>query len=103
MSDRSGRENHDLAETIEIEPQHGPLAVMVRAETIGRLIFTISLIAGVIALTVMISVVVIALFGRDIPQVLQNWGGIILGFYFGQFIGLVKDYMEVMERRPRDG
>jgi hypothetical protein len=28
-----------------------------------------------------------------IPDVLSNWGGIILGFYFGQFVNLVKDFM----------
>lgn len=67
------------------------------AAPIGRMINIISFIAGAISLIVVISVVIIALFGQPIPDVLSNWGGIILGFYFGQFINLVKDYMGVMQ------
>jgi hypothetical protein len=73
------------------------------AGPIGRLIYAISLIAGIISIIVVVSVVVIAvvqiIFGLDskIPDVLSNWGGIILGFYFGQFINLVKDYMGVIQ------
>ena len=57
----------------------------------------ISLIAGAISLIVVISVVLLALYGQPIPDVLSNWGGIILGFYFGQFINMVKDYMGVIQ------
>jgi hypothetical protein len=73
------------------------------AVPIGRMIFTISLIAGIISITVVLSVVLIAvvelLYGLDskIPDVLSNWGGVILGFYFGQFVNLVKDYMGVIQ------
>ena len=34
-----------------------------------------------------------------IPEVLSNWGGIILGFYFGSFTTFAKD---VILRKPRD-
>ena len=64
---------------------------------IGFMINAISLVAGLISLIVVMSVVVIAITGHAIPDVLSNWGGIILGFYFGQFISLVKDYMGVMQ------
>jgi hypothetical protein len=73
------------------------------AGPIGRMIYTISLIAGIISIIVVLSVVVIAVaapvFGLEakVPEVLVNWGGIILGFYFGQFISLVKDYMGVIQ------
>jgi hypothetical protein len=67
------------------------------AVPIGRMINIISLIAGAISLTVVISVVVLALYQQPIPDVLSNWGGIILGFYFGQFINLVKDYIGVVQ------
>jgi hypothetical protein len=67
------------------------------AASIGRLINVISVIAGLIALIIILSVVVIAVSGRGaIPPELSNWGGIILGFYFGQFINLVKDYMGII-------
>jgi hypothetical protein len=69
---------------------------------VGRMIWLISLIAGGISLIVVLSVVIIAVVGMlhgeqgKIPDVLSNWGGIILGFYFGQFVNLVKDYMGIV-------
>jgi hypothetical protein len=71
--------------------------VELSAAPIGRMINVISLIAGVIAVVVVASVVAIAIYGKPIPDVLSNWGGIILGFYFGQFINLVKDYMGIIQ------
>lgn len=67
------------------------------AAPIGRLINTISLISGLIAVTVIVSVVVIALLAQPIPPELSNWGGMILGFYFGQFVTLLKDYMGIVQ------
>jgi hypothetical protein len=68
------------------------------------MIWVITLIAGLISIIVVLSVVALSLaqvlIGSpirgeklEIPDVLSNWGGIILGFYFGQFINLVKDYI----------
>jgi hypothetical protein len=68
------------------------------------MIWLISLIAGAISIIVVLSVLIIALLGQiqgkeaRIPDVLTNWGGIILGFYFGQFVNLVKDYMGMVSR-----
>lgn len=67
------------------------------AAPIGRMINIISLIAGIIAVAVIGSVITLAILGKDIPDQLSNWGGIILGFYFGQFINLVKDYMGIIQ------
>lgn len=67
------------------------------AAPIGRLINAISIIAGLIAILIVVSVVVIALRSEPVPSELSNWGGIILGFYFGQFINLVKDYMGIVQ------
>ncbi|SED49020.1 hypothetical protein SAMN05519104_3656 [Rhizobiales bacterium GAS188] len=67
------------------------------AKSIGFMINAISMIAGLISIVVVGSVVVLAWSGKVIPEVLANWGGIILGFYFGQFINLVKDYMGVLQ------
>jgi hypothetical protein len=74
---------------------------------VGRMIWLITFISGLISLVVVVSVVVIALANAiymsperaesvKIPDVLSNWGGIILGFYFGQFVNLVKDFMGVV-------
>lgn len=27
------------------------------------------------------------------PTILENWGGLIIGFYFGTFVGLLKDWL----------
>ena len=74
--------------------------VELSAAPIGRLINTISLISGLIAIAVIVSVVVIALLQQPIPSELSNWGGIILGFYFGQFVTLLKDYMGIVQVQP---
>jgi len=68
------------------------------AAPIGRMINVISLIAGVIAVAVIGAVIALALTNNRIPSELSNWGGIILGFYFGQFINLVKDYTGILQR-----
>jgi len=73
------------------------------AAYVGRMIWLITAIAGLISMLVVISVIVIAVIGLfrtgetpKVPDVLANWGGIILGFYFGQFVNLVKDFMGVV-------
>jgi hypothetical protein len=69
---------------------------------VGKLIWIITLIAGAISIVVVVSVVAIAIIAMytggkpEIPEVLSNWGGIILGLYFGQFVTLLKDYMGVI-------
>jgi hypothetical protein len=78
------------------------LRIMNSSQYIGRMIWTITLVAGGISVIVVLSVVIIAITAMlmnrpgDIPDVLSNWGGIILGFYFGQFVNLVKDFMGVV-------
>ena len=29
----------------------------------------------------------------DLPEALTNWGGVIIGFYFGQVFGLLRELM----------
>lgn len=67
------------------------------AKPIGILINLISIVAGLISVVVIVSVVVLALSSKAIPPELTNWGGIILGFYFGQYLSLVRDYMGVIQ------
>jgi uncharacterized membrane protein AbrB (regulator of aidB expression) len=65
-----------------------------------RLVYVGFLISGAIALLVIGGVIVISFLsvyrGIDIkvPEVLSNWGGVIVGFYFGAFITLIKDYIK---------
>ena len=61
-----------------------------------RLGFVVSgLIAVLIVTSVIILSVIAAFYGPDvkIPSVLENWGGVVVGFYFGTFVSLIKDYM----------
>ena len=68
---------------------------------IGRIIIFGNMISGAVGLLIILSVIGITLIsplygpGTEvvIPPVLENWGGIVLGFYFGTFMGLVKDFM----------
>lgn len=73
------------------------LRIELSAKPIGLLINMISVVAGLISVIIIVSVVILALTGKEIPQQLSNWGGIILGFYFGQYITLVKDYMGIIQ------
>lgn len=48
-------------------------------------------ISGLIALSVILSIVILAILNRPVPDVLVNYGGVIIGFFFGQFASFVKD------------
>ena len=61
----------------------------------------ITIFSGAIAVIVVGSVVILALTKSEIPDQLSNWGGIILGFYFGQYMTLAKDYMGLASGTPR--
>jgi hypothetical protein len=76
------------------------MRIQASSQYVGRMIWLITLISGAISVIVVVSVVLISLSGIivrnqevKVPDVLSNWGGIILGFYFGQFVNLVKDFM----------
>jgi hypothetical protein len=90
-----------MAVTETETPHSGAVAELKRIEAsatyIGWMITIISGIAGVISIIVVIGVVYLGLNGKPIPPELTNWGGIILGFYFGQFVTLVKDYMGIIK------
>lgn len=78
-------------------------------EQIDKVILYGFLISGAIAILIVMSVIVIAVtqtFNRveyNIPEVLSNWGGIIVGFYFGTFVSLIKDYMKIPSPEPDQG
>ena len=90
-------------EKLRIEFEIEKLRIENSSVPIGRMIRIMTFIAGAIALLIILCVVAISvtqivIMGKvpenfTMPDVLVNWGGIILGFYFGQYISLVKDYM----------
>jgi uncharacterized membrane protein AbrB (regulator of aidB expression) len=71
-----------------------------KSDLVFRLVYVGFLISGAIALLVIGGVIAISLFSTfkgtklEVPEVLANWGGVIVGFYFGAFITLIKDYMK---------
>lgn len=52
----------------------------------------------VLSLVVILSILVTTMYflisGQAVPDILREWAGICLGFLFGTFMGMVKDYIE---------
>lgn len=64
-------------------------------QTTKRFVVYVSVtVSSLIALVVIFTVALMPLFlqGMEIPTTLQNWGGLIIGFYFGSFVTLLKDW-----------
>ncbi len=57
-------------------------------------VYTTVVVSSIIALTIIFVVALMPVFkqGYTIPTTLQNWGGLIIGFYFGSFVTLLKDW-----------
>ncbi|MBD1547519.1 hypothetical protein [Roseibium aggregatum] len=73
-----------------------------RDQLIFWLVYSGFIVSGLIAISVIWGVLYLTFDGQVddngkviIPDVLQNWGGIIVGFYFGTFVSLIKDYMKM--------
>jgi uncharacterized membrane protein AbrB (regulator of aidB expression) len=49
------------------------------------------ILGGFIALVVILSIVVLSFLNKPIPNVLDHFGGVIIGFFFGQFASFIKD------------
>jgi hypothetical protein len=65
------------------------MRIQASSQYVGRMIWLITLISGAISESVVVSVVIIELLSIfyasgevKVPDVLSNWGGIILGLYF---------------------
>ncbi len=59
-------------------------------------VYSTVIVSSIIALCVIFVVALMPIFrsGYTIPDVLKNWGGLIIGFYFGSFITLLKDWSQ---------
>ena len=72
------------------------------------MIYVTVIVASIIALSVILVVAVLPLFWptAKVPDALTNWGGLIIGFYFGSFVTLLKDWsresVEVVEANGAD-
>lgn len=53
-------------------------------------------VSSLIALGVICAVIILPFVDNTpIPAALENWGGLIIGFYFGSFMTLIKDWSGV--------
>ncbi len=75
----------------------------IRAANIGLdqttkrfVVYAAVIVSSLIALCVIFVVALMPILrsGYAIPEVLANWGGLIIGFYFGSFITLLKDWSQ---------
>ena len=62
-------------------------------------IITGTVVSSLLSLIIIITVAYFKIWQPEfpIPEVLNNWGGIILGFYFGSFLGLLKDWLRIAQ------
>lgn len=56
-------------------------------------VITVICVSSTIALVVIVATALTPYTDYEAPPVLENWGGLIIGFYFGTFIGLLKDWL----------
>jgi hypothetical protein len=61
-----------------------------------------TVISGLLALIIIGVPVLAPLFlpSYQIPESIANWGGVIVGFYFGSFLSLIND---IMKRKDSSG
>lgn len=54
-----------------------------------------TIISGVLAIVIICVPIIAPLFVSDykIPASIENWGGVIIGFYFGSFISQVGNFL----------
>jgi hypothetical protein len=64
-----------------------------RNSAITRIVVLGSLVATALGILIPITAVVMSVYGKNVPDVISNWGGVIVGFYFGTFASILKDYM----------
>lgn len=57
-------------------------------------VIIITSVSSFIAVAVIAAAIYVPIFSTDeTPPALENWGGLIIGFYFGTFVGLLKDWL----------
>lgn len=61
-------------------------------EWIRNVVLINLVVSSLISLVIVGSVAYISLQAKTVPDVLANWGGIVIGFYFGSALNLIKEY-----------
>ncbi len=85
-----------------------PASVGLDQGTKRFVVYVTVIVASIIALAVIAVVAMLPLINPSykVPETLANWGGLIIGFYFGSFITLLKDWsretVEVIDSDQQD-
>ncbi len=101
MTDTSGASGGQRA-----APKRGRATHVGLDQTTKRFVVYVTVIvSSLIALLIITTVAFMPVFrqGYTIPETLQNWGGLIIGFYFGSFVSLLKDWSRESVDVYRDG
>lgn len=90
MTDTSGDVGQRTASPMRGRASH----VGLDQKTKRFVVYVTVIVSSLIALIIIATVAFMPVFrqGYDIPETLQNWGGLIIGFYFGSFLSLLKDW-----------
>jgi hypothetical protein len=64
---------------------------MDKSNLLRTVILTGRILSGLIAVLVVSSIIALSFMSKQIPDVLSNFGGVIIGFFFGQFASFIKD------------
>ncbi|MBD3664629.1 hypothetical protein [Sulfitobacter aestuariivivens] len=75
---------------VEVRPSHVGLDIKSKR----FVVYMAVIVSSIIALLVICVVAIMPLIWPEYksPETLNNWGGLIIGFYFGSFISLLKDW-----------
>jgi len=75
-----------------VEAPRDPVLVERRQQSIViTILYLGTTVSAIIALAIIGAVIVLTFKGSTVPEILSNWGGIIIGFYFGTLSGFIKD------------
>jgi len=68
-------------------------------------IITMTIVCSLISLMIIGAIVYfkVSLPQFETPGVLTNWGGLIIGFYFGSFIGLLREWLTSQAKKNGGG
>ena len=64
---------------------------MNRAQLLTMIIVSGWILSGIIAVMIIATIAYMSIFRVPIPAAITNFGGVIIGFFFGQFASIIKD------------
>lgn len=77
---------------------------MEKDSTLKIVILLGTIVSSIIALVVISSAAYIGITQRtgNLPKFIGDWGGLIIGFYFGSFVSLIKDWIMIQKKQSAE-